>query len=136
MAQVTLMDQIAQLIEEEVEKRVNERLKAVLEKISKTYDISLRQLVRDLDAVAEIPSTCCKGLTKKGKRCCWSAKTDGYCNRHLDQKPVLRIKRTPSVTTTVATAHTHTLPPLFLAGCPACEKSRSSNNLSLLAMCA
>lgn len=131
------MDQIAKLVEEEVEKRVNERLKAVLEKISQTYDISLRQLVRDLDAVAEAPSTCCKGLTKKGKRCSWSAKTDGYCNRHLDQKPVLRIKRTPSVTTTtMAAAHTHTLPPLFLAGCPACEKSRSTNNLTLLSMCA
>ena len=50
------MDQIAKLVEEEVEKRVNERLKAVLEKISKTYDISLRQLVRDLDTIAEAPS--------------------------------------------------------------------------------
>jgi hypothetical protein len=130
------MDQIAKLVEEEVEKRVNERLKAVLEKISKTYDISLRQLVRDLDTIAEAPSTCCKGLKKNGTRCSFMAKTDGYCNRHLDQKPVLRIKRTPSVTTTMATAHTHTLPPLFLAGCPACEKSRSTNNLSLLAMCA
>jgi hypothetical protein len=130
------MDQISKLIEDEIEKRVNERINIMLDKISRTYDISLRQLMRDLDTMAA-PSTCCKGLTGKGKRCSRSAKTDGYCHLHIKQKPVQRIIRTPSsVTPTLAVAHTHTLPPLFMAGCPACERSRSTNNLSLLAMCA
>jgi hypothetical protein len=131
------MDQISKLIEDEIEKRVNERINIMLDKISRTYDISLRQLMRDLDTMADTPSTCCKGLTGKGKRCSRSAKTDGYCHLHIKQKPVQRITRTPSsVTPTLAVAHTHTLPPLFMAGCPACERSRSTNNLSLLAMCA
>ena len=129
------MDQITKLIEEEIEKRVNERINAVLEKISKTYDISLRQLMRDLDTIPDAPSTGCKGLTCKGKRCSRTAKTDGYCHWHISQKPVQRVTRTTSASTTLAVAHTHTLPPLFLAGCPACERSRSTNNLSLLAMC-
>jgi len=130
------MDQISKLIEDEIEKRVNERINIMLDKISRTYDISLRQLMRDLDTMADTPSTCCKGLTGKGKRCSRSAKTDGYCHLHIKQKPVQRITRTPSsVIPTLAVAHTHTLPPLFMAGCPACERSRSTNNLSLLTMC-
>jgi len=137
MMRKTCMDQISKLIEDEIEKRVNERINIMLDKISRTYDISLRQLMRDLDTMADTPSTCCKGLTGKGKRCSRSAKTDGYCHLHIKQKPVQRITRTPSsVTPTLAVAHTHTLPPLFMAGCPACERSRSTNNLSLLAMCA
>lgn len=132
------MDQIIKLLEDEIDKRVNERLNLVLEKISRTYDISMRQLMRDLDAIPDAASTFCKGLTGKGKRCSRSAKTDGYCYMHINQKPVQRVTRAPvSVPSTlsVAVQHTHTLPPLFMAGCPACERSRSTNNLSLLAMC-
>lgn len=132
------MDQITKLLEDEIEKRVNERLNVVLEKISRTYDISMRQLMRDLDTMSDTPSTCCKGLTGKGKRCSRGAKVDGYCHMHIKQKPVQRVARTPSsvATTSTSTActHTHTLPPLFMAGCPACEKSRSTSNLSLLGM--
>jgi len=136
--QCLCMDQIVSLLEDEIDKRVNERLNIILEKISRTYDISMRQLMRDLDTMNETPaSTCCKGLTGKGKRCSRTAKTDGYCHMHIKQKPVTRVTRTPSVPSapTLSVAHTHTLPPLFMAGCPACERSRSTNNLSLLAMC-
>lgn len=131
------MDQVIKILEDEIDKRVNERLNVVLEKISRTYDISMRQLMRDLDSISESPSTCCKGLTGKGKRCSRMAKTDGYCHMHIKQKPVQRVTRTPSTSTAPAlsVAHTHTLPPLFMSGCPACERSRSTNNLSLLAMC-
>ena len=128
------MDQVVKLLEDEIDKRVNERINTVLEKISKTYDISMRQLMRDLDSMSETPSSCCKGLTCKGKRCSRVAKSDGYCHMHLKQKPVQRVSRTPSAPT-LAVAHTHTLPPLFMAGCPACERSRSASNLSLLTMC-
>ena len=135
------MDHISKIIEDEIEKRVNERLSLVLEKVSRTYDISLRQLMRDVSSMGDVPCTMCKGLTAKGKRCSRSAKTDGYCHLHVSQKPVQRvIHRSVSTASTAATAaHTHTLPPLFMAGCPACEKTtttrKSQDNLSLLAMC-
>jgi len=132
------MDQIVKLLEDEIDKRVNERLSVVLERISRTYDISMRQLMRDLDAMPDAVSTCCKGLTGKGKRCSRTAKTDGYCHMHIKQKPVQRVTRAPVAAPsqpTLSLQHTHTLPPLFMSGCPACEKSRSTNNLSLLAMC-
>ena len=130
------MDQVIKLLEDEIDKRVNERLSLVLEKISRTYDISMRQLMRDLDAIPDAASTCCKGLTGKGKRCSRSAKSDGYCHMHIKQKPVQRVTRAPAPPAlSVAVQHTHTLPPLFMAGCPACERSRSTNNLSWLAMC-
>ena len=119
------MDQrILQILEEEVEKRVNERLAQVIEKISQTYDISLRQLMRDVAVIEDQPSTVCRGLTAKGKQCRHIAKKDGYCYQHVRQKPVQHVTVRQSSQPTVL-QHTHTLPPLYLAGCPACEKNRT-----------
>lgn len=135
------MDHIVQLLEEEIEKRVNDRLNQILEKISRTYDISMRQLLRDV-SVLETPSTTCRGLTARGKPCRHAVSKDGYCFQHLKQKPKPTVivggaSSVPQQPTTTAIQHTHTLPPLFLAGCPACQKSRSSvDNLMLLATCA
>jgi hypothetical protein len=119
------MDHVLVLLEQEVEKRVNERLTQVLEKISKTYDISLRQLMRDVSVIDKVVSTMCRGLTAKGRQCKHSAKENGYCHQHANQKPVQRVVVAPTVQTVENTVaqHTHTLPPLFLAGCPACERS-------------
>jgi hypothetical protein len=120
------MEQILRLIEEEVEKRVNK----VLEKISQTYDISMRQLLRDVAAMPEnTPQTRCLGLTAKKSRCTRPGHHDGYCKVHKDQKPA-RVPPPPPATTTVtvhpAVQHTHTLPPLFMRGCPACERTSVS----------
>lgn len=134
------MEQIVTLLEDEIEKRVTERLNQVLEKVSRTYDISMRQLMRDLSAIDHTAAGCttCKGITGKGKRCSRSAKDEGYCNMHIKQKPVKRVAtRQPSLSVIAAPAqisHTHTLPPLFMSGCPACEKTKSSrDNLTMLA---
>ena len=125
------MDQIARLIEEEVERRVTEKLTAALEKISQTYDISLRQLLRDVST----PGTqtwngnVCHGIVKSGQKCKRGVKDgSGYCVCHKDQRPVPRMvvppSRTPSQSSLVQ--HTHTLPPMFLAGCPVCERGKNS----------
>jgi hypothetical protein len=124
------MEQITRLIEEEVEKRVNERVNKMLERISQTYDISMRQLLRDLSSIDPViqqrgPVTCL-GLTAKNTRCSRSAHHDGYCKIHKNQKPVTRVEPPPQVTVVQTVAHTHTLPPLFMRGCPACERSSSS----------
>ena len=132
------MDHISKIIEDEIDKRVNERLGLVLEKISRTYDISLRQLMRDVSSMNDVPCTICKGLTAKGKRCSRTSTDGGYCHLHQRQKPVQRAVTTMQQRVHVPTAHTHTLPPLFMAGCPACERTtstKSHDNLSLLAMC-
>lgn len=135
------MNEITRLIDAEVERRVAERvaeevnrqlttrMNSILEKISQTYDISMRQLLRDLAAIEPSPpgKTCCLGVTAKNVRCTMSGNHDGYCKRHLGQKPVTRV---PVVTTMVpvvaAIQHTHTLPPLFMRGCPACERNGTS----------
>jgi hypothetical protein len=123
------MEQITRLIEEEVEKQVNERVNKMLERISQTYDISMRQLLRDLSTVVvqQNGPVTCLGLTAKKTRCTRSAHHDGYCKIHKHQKPVNRIEApVPQVAVVQTVAHTHTLPPLFMRGCPACERSSSS----------
>ena len=138
------MEHVLKILEDEVEKRVNERMAQMLDKISRTYDISMRQLMRDVAVIdRDTPNSTCRGVTAKGKQCRHAAKESGYCHQHIRQKPVQRAMASqPPVTQTVQVqtiAHTHTLPPLFLAGCPACQRTRpssSNENLSLLAsMC-
>ena len=50
--------QIARLIEEEVERRLEERLTKVLEHISKTYDVSMKQLLKDTSTLKVDDKTC------------------------------------------------------------------------------
>jgi len=121
------MEQITRLIEEEVEKRVNERVNKMLERISQTYDISMRQLLRDLSTVVhQSGPVTCLGLTAKNTRCSRPGHHEGYCKIHKNQKPVTRVEPPAQVTVVQTVAHTHTLPPLFMRGCPACERSSSS----------
>jgi hypothetical protein len=135
------MEHVLKILEDEVEKRVNERMSQMLEKISRTYDISMRQLLRDVSVIDRTQSSTCRGVTAKGKQCRHAAKENGYCHQHVKQKPVQRALAPPApiIPSSVRTIeHTHTLPPLFLAGCPACARGRqpSSDNLGLLAsMC-
>lgn len=123
------MEQIARLIEEEVERRVTERLTAALEKISQTYDISLRQLLRDIGTpgTSTWNGKVCHGTVKSGQKCKRGVKDgSGYCMCHKDQRPIPRaVPPPPSRTPSQVALHTHTLPPMFLAGCPACERSQN-----------
>lgn len=118
---------ISQMIEEEVERRVNERLTKVLEYISQTYDVSMKQLMKDT-ATIKPQTEMCLGLTAKNKRCgnkaCRKA-NNGYCARHQNQKP--QVVRTVS-TTTLQNPHNHPPSQLFVKGCPGCER-RSRTNL-------
>ena len=103
---------------ERIEREYNERLNTVLERIAETYDISLRQLLRDVSLERPV-STKCLGITGKGKPCHFAASSNGYCKKHASQKPVVvAVKPAAQVT-----QHTHTLPPMFLAGCPVCDES-------------
>jgi hypothetical protein len=113
---------IEEAIEAEIELRVQERLTQVLEKISQTYDIRLDRLMKDIQTVQGSKSSTCCGLTKAKKRCTRPGKHDGYCKIHVSQKPdIRRISAPLQISTQVD--HTHTFPPMFLKGCPACENS-------------
>ena len=87
--------QILELIEEEVTRRVNLRLVKALEHVSKTYDIPVEQLMRDS---AKVECTFCKGILGNKKRCMKQPKENGYCGFHQKQvpppvqKPIERVK--------------------------------------------
>lgn len=111
---------IAELIEEEVERRVSERLTKVLEHISRTYDVSMKQLMRDTSTL-KVDTGMCMGMTAKNKRCGNKAcrkSNNGYCTRHQNQKPIM----TKSVSTDFKNIHNHSSDKFFVKGCPGCEK--------------
>lgn len=120
--------QIMAIIENEVNRRVSERLSNVVLHVSKTYRIPFEKLMKDV-AGLEVKTDQCLGLTGAGTRCTRHARIDGYCKMHQDQKPVIAMR--PEPCTETAIQHTHTLPPLFMAGCPACEKVKTVKNLNL-----
>ncbi len=115
-------------LEDEIEARVQERITKVLEIISKNYNIRYDRLLKDLSQISgssssESGSGCCCGLTRTGKRCMKPGRYDGYCKTHVSQKPDVR-KRVQATEEPKKVTHTHTIPPLFQPGCPACEESR------------
>ena len=115
-------------LEDEIEARVNERITKILETISKNYRIKYERLLGDLSLIDKSTTMCC-GVTKSGKRCQRAGTNNGYCKNHVTQKPEVRVTRSSSVASPKK-QHTHTLPPLFLKGCPACE-SNECNKKSL-----
>ena len=115
---------LTQVFEEEVEKRVSERLTQYIEKISKTHGISMELLLRDIPNISE--NILCRGVKKDGKRCTRRGKNGGYCDTHLLQKKSVQ---PVAVVRTCGPEHTHGFPPIFMKGCPACESASSSNKL-------
>lgn len=76
--------QILQLIEEEVSRRVGLQISETLKVISKAYDLPIDQLVKD---TANIKCSFCKGILKSKKRCLKEPKENGYCGFHQSQVP-------------------------------------------------
>lgn len=109
-----------EMINEEVERRLTDKIGKVLEYVSKTYDVSIKQLMKD---AAQIQSTSelCMGLTSKNKRCgnkaCKKTK-NGYCAKHQNQKAHVSKMCTP----TSQNVHNHPPNLFFVEGCPGCEK--------------
>ena len=121
---------IMQAVETEVDRRVSDRLSAVLHHISKTYRISYERLMKET-ATLEVATGQCLGLIGSGKRCTRHARFEGYCKSHLDQKPIMRMKEVSDLNESTSVTHTHTLPPFFLAGCPACERVSSRPRMNI-----
>ena len=114
--------QIAKMIEDEVERRLEERLTKVLEHISKTYDVSMKQLLKDTSTL-KVDDKTCMGLTSKKTRCKLKQHQHGYCKHHQDQRP-RQIQQSTSVSdmSAVKSQHNHPGSILWKDGCPGCKK--------------
>jgi len=112
---------IMQMINEEVERQVALKIKAVLEHVAKTYDVSIKQLLKDATTV-QTENTMCMGVTAKGKSCIRRAckkSNNGFCHSHQNQKPnVVRTVTVPKETN----QHTHEPGLFFVDGCPGCKQ--------------
>jgi len=111
---------IIQMINEEVERQVALKIKAVLEHVSKTYDVSIKQLLKDASTLTA-DNSMCMGLTAKGKSCNRRAckkSNNGFCHQHQNQKPnVIRTVSTP----VAKNQHNHDPGMFFVQGCPGCK---------------
>lgn len=117
-----------ELIEQEVERRVSERIGSLLDHISKTYDVNIKQLTRD--ATLTIKSEVCMGFTAKNARCgnkVCKKNNNGYCAKHQSQKPRM-VRNVPTVE---KSAHTHGPNIMFVDGCPGCRKKDVSLMLNI-----
>jgi hypothetical protein len=113
---------------------VNNKITKYIEKISRRHSIPLRLLLEDLTTPDNEPETPekgnqCLGVVKGGKRCKRTGKQGGYCWFHADQKKIKQAAVCPPCPSVPQVKHTHSLPPLFLAGCPACERNNQPQNL-------
>ena len=76
--------QIIEIVEEEVNRRVNLRMAVALDVIAKTYDIPIERLVRD---TAGLECNFFRGILKSRKRCLKQPQPNGYCKFHQSQVP-------------------------------------------------
>jgi hypothetical protein len=135
---MSLLEKLQELIEVEVQKQISRYAQI----ISKKHDISLKLLLQDIpkygteEQEVEIDiepgkKGQCLGVTATKKRCKFSGKHGGYCSRHQDQKKVVKKVESNCDFTTKHVGHTIT-DCLFLAGCPACEKTKGSRQNLLI----
>ena len=128
-----MSEQLTQLFEAEVERRVNERITAFANQVSESYRIPISLLLRDagnpnLNGVSPQLNTCL-GVKANGQRCKHKAKEGGYCGKHQDQKKKLSPIK---VMSSSSLCHTHSVPPLYQDGCPACALRTPSNSQASL----
>jgi len=122
-----LLEKLQELVEAEVQRQ----LAKYAQVISKKHDISLKLLLQDIPTYNNETSVSdtakpgqCLGITAAKHQCKSSGKHGGgYCKRHVDQKKKVSLPKVPS-TGDVHVGHT-IKECMFLAGCPACEKSRT-----------
>lgn len=133
-----ILDKITTLVQNEVDKNVDEHMTKYIQYISKKYHIPITSLMADkLNIVNDVINdntdvNQCNGFTAKGNRCKSSAKKKGYCKRHEDQ--YVPMQKAKSIEDMNVIQHTHTLPPMFLAGCPACESKKISSENTLIGL--
>ena len=123
----SLTEKIEDLIEQEVNKQVQEALSNYADMISKSYKIPLSLLLRDIPNVkprdqttCDVSAGTCLGLRSGNKRCKMNGKYEGYCRHHFTQKQKIQ----PVQITQGEVRHNHGFPPMYQDGCPACVQKQ------------
>ena len=115
-------EKINDILEEEIKLRIDLTITSFAETISKKYQIPLIQLLKDVPKVSATAT--CMGTKPDGTRCTFKAGENGYCGKH--QKQGQKIKQRFHET---FNGHTHGPGLRNVVGCPACERSLSTNRL-------
>ena len=115
-------DKVTQLINEEVDRRIHEKLCGLVEKVSELYSVPLKIARRDLIS----DSIYCMGVKKNGSLCTSKAALDGYCMFHVnDSRPHKPLTIKDDV------RHNHIFPSALQDNCQACavlRKNRENSN--------
>jgi hypothetical protein len=111
---MSLYDKITDLVDEELEHRVNAIINEYAEIISKKHCIALDLLLRDIPKVHT--GSVCKGTKTNGQRYTFRGVHEGYCRHHTGQRDRLK-QRTMSC----SSIHNHGPEQMFVRGCPGCE---------------
>jgi len=112
-----ISENLARVFEDEVEKVCHERMLLYARSVSTIHNIPLKLLLRDLPN----PGGYCMGIKRGGEPCTRKASHDGYCATH-----VAAPKLHEPVTMGATIRHNHAFPPMYKAGCPACETSNNN----------
>lgn len=121
-----MMDKIEQLIEEEVNRRVNQEMSEYIKLLSTKLHIPMEIMMKSLNTPTQTRAhSGCKGVKPNGQRCSRSGKNGGYCGHHVAQKE----KNASSVRVMASSGHTHSVPPLYMEGCPECEKNKQKRSV-------
>jgi hypothetical protein len=82
---------IQNAIEQEIDRRVHEKMEKVLKMVASSYKINFDRLLKDVASMKtdenDTPSNICCGILKSGGKCKSKSKNGSYCKRHEDQKP-------------------------------------------------
>ena len=137
--------QLFVLLDQEIKKQVNAKITKYVEYVSKRYDISLRLLLQDLESIDDLVveknnGSCsegqCLGMRTGNQRCKLKGRFGGYCRWHQDQKKrkTIVVSEKPKEDEEKPLEHNHTIPPLFSANCPACQRTSSKPKKLLIDM--
>lgn len=110
----SIYDKITDIIDEELDHRVNTIINDYANIISKKHSIPLELLLRDIPTLHT--GAMCKGTKSNGHRCTFRGINDGYCRHHIAQRDRLKQK-----TLLFSSVHNHGPDQMFVRGCPGCK---------------
>jgi hypothetical protein len=121
---MSLHEKITQMVDEELEERVNAILNEYALTISKKHAIPLELLLKDIPG--SFVSTTCKGTKSDGRRCTFKAIHSGYCGKHKSQG-----ERVCHRVLSSSSLHNHGPEQMFVRGCPGCASSKELIDLGV-----
>jgi hypothetical protein len=80
-----VLNQVAQLITDQVDIKVEKKLSVYIDIIARKHGISKSELYKDLNAILD-KEPLCQGVKKDGTRCRHKATVNGYCTKHTEQR--------------------------------------------------